>query len=281
MYPAPRIEPEPDDAPRLEAASMLPAAPVGRGPGTLALTLAGLAVLVVGFAALWAVAGIAALFDRSAGLGWAGVAVAVVGFGLVFWALARELRGLFALGRVDALRTAFAAGDAARAHRAARAWLAQLPDGAALRPAIDAAGDTAAILALLRVGPSIRLRSAADALARNAAVQAAALAAATPSPALDGVVIAWRGVRLVRQVASLYGLRPGLLGTLALLRRTALAAATVAGGAFVANTAAHALLSNPLLERLLGDMAGAGIAARRMVVLARATALACDPLPPR
>jgi putative membrane protein len=48
----------------------------------------------------------------------------------------------------------------------------------------------------------------------------------------------------------------------------------------VANTAAHALLSNPLLAQLAGDMAGAGIAARRMIVLARAADAACSPLPP-
>ena len=40
------------------------------------------------------------------------------------------------------------------------------------------------------------------------------------------------------------------------------------------------MLSNPLLGHALGEMAGAGIAARRMMVLARASAAACDPVPP-
>ena len=99
-----------------------------------------------------------------------------------------------------------------------------------------------------------------------------------PSPSLDVLLMAWRGVRLVRQVAQLYGVRPGTLGTLALLRRTMGAATTVGALEFAGNAAAHAVLSNPLLAHLAGEVAGAGIAARRMVVLARAAAAACDPL---
>jgi putative membrane protein len=84
----------------------------------------------------------------------------------------------------------------------------------------------------------------------------------------------------VRQIAELHGLRPGVLGTLALLRRTAMAAAGVAAADMAIDTAARAALSNPLLQHLAGDVAGAGIAARRMVVLARAATAACSPLPP-
>ncbi len=59
-----------------------------------------------------------------------------------------------------------------------------------------------------------------------------------------------------------------------------LAAGLVAGSEAAVNAATHALLSNPLLAHVLGDMAGAGVAARRMVLLARATATACSPVPP-
>ena len=99
-----------------------------------------------------------------------------------------------------------------------------------------------------------------------------------PAPSLDALVVAWRGVRLVRQVAVLHGLRPGGLATLALLRRTVLAAATVAATDVALDTAARAAVSSPLLAHLAGDVAGAGVAARHMVVLARAAAAACSPL---
>ncbi len=158
---------------------------------------------------------------------------------------------------------------------------AQAPGGSGLAPALRAVDTPEALLALLRAGPQQRLRGRADALARIAALQMAGAVAVTPAPALDVAVMAWRGVRLVRQVAELHGMRPGLLGTLALLRRTALAAAAVAATELAVNAATHALLTHPLLDHVLGDMAGAGVAARRMFLLGRAASAACCPLPPR
>jgi hypothetical protein len=43
-----------------------------------------------------------------------------------------------------------------------------------------------------------------------------------------------------------------------LLRRTALAAATVAATEIAVNAATHAMVSHPLLRHLAGDVAGAG-----------------------
>ena len=163
---------------------------------------------------------------------------------------------------------------------AARAWLSRLPEGPALLPAIDAVNDPDAILALLRSGPGAQLRLNADALGRAAAYQSVAGVAAMPSSGLAALFVAWRGLRLVRQIAALYGLRPGLFATMGLLKRTVLAAGAVAGVEVAANTAAHALLSNVVMQHLAGEMAGAGVAARRMMVLARAASVACSPLPP-
>ncbi len=280
---APRVLIEDAAAPKLEAPEQLAepltdATPPQAGGGKYAL--AGLAVLLVGLAALQTGNFAAAQFQRAAWLGWLTVAVAVGGFGLLLAGIGRELRGLFALARVDRLRRAFASRDGIRIHAAARSWAATLPDAETLRPAIDAANDPDAILALLRAGPDATLRARADALGRTAAFQMAAGIAATPTPALAALVVTWRGVRLVRQVAGLYGMRPGLLGTLNLLRRTMLSAGLVAGSEAAINLAAHAVLTNPLLAHALGEMAGAGVAARRTVLLARATAVACSPLPP-
>ncbi len=104
--------------------------------------------------------------------------------------------------------------------------------------------------------------------------------AATPAPALVVLLITWRAVRLIRQIATLYGVRPGLLATLGLLRRTALSATATAVTEAAVNTAAHAVLSSPLLTHVAGDMAGGAVAARRLIVLGRATGVACSPLPP-
>lgn len=275
----PRIEYVEEDAPRLEAE---PALVTDMAPptGTPALMLAGLAVLAVGFAALGAANFVADQFARAVWLGWVTAGVAASGFGLVGAGVWREMRALLAVERVDRLRADLASGEAERIMDGARAWAGRVPGGEAMMPALRAVNDPAAALALLRAGPGQNLREGADALARGAAVQVVAGIMAMPSPAFDMLLVAWRGVRLVRQVAALYGVRPGVLGTIALLRRTALAATLVGVAEIAGNTVAHGLLSSPLLARAVGEAAGAGLAARRMLVLGRAAAAACDPVPP-
>ena len=281
-YPAPRIETEALPAARLEPPAVLVETmePERQRWTMPALVAGGASVLILGFSAVGAFNLVADVFARSAFLGGAAAGVAGVGFsmvGLGFW---REWAALSALRGVDRVRADLAGSDAVRRAQAAREWLGTLPEGPALLPAINAVNDPDAILALLRAGPVAALRVQADALGRTAALQSLAGVAAMPSPGLAALFVAWRGLRLIRQVAALHGLKPGLFATLGLLRRTAMAAGAVVGMEVAANTAAHALLSSPLLQHLAGEMAGAGVAARRMVVLARAAAAACSPLPP-
>ncbi len=282
MSRGPRVIIEDAAAPRLDPDLPLAEPPFDPAPRVsgLSLALAGVAVLAIGLAALSVANFVAAQFDRAPWLGWLTLAVAVLGFGLLLASIWRELRGLFALRRVDHLRAALGSGKPRQIHAAARSWAATLPDAATLVPAINAANDPDAILALLRAGPVATMRARSDQLGRTAAFQMAAGIAATPAPALAVLLIAWRGLRLIRQVAGLYGLRPGLFGTLGLVQRTMLAAGLVAGSEAAVNAAAHAVLSNPLLTHAFGEMAGAGVAARRMILLARATAAACNPVPP-
>jgi putative membrane protein len=248
------------------------------GGGRFAAGTWGVLVLVVGLAALLIGNFVTAQFARAPALGWLTLAVAGLGLALIAAALGREARGLLGLRRVDRLRTALA--DPAQARAAALGWLATLPEGAALRPAVATVETPEAVLALLRAGPGADLQARAEALGRAAALQMFAATAAMPSPALDALLVAWRGARLVRQVAALHGMRPGTLATLALLRRVALGAAGVAATNLAVETGMRALGSHPLVRHLAGEVAGAGVAARRMIVLARVTALACSPLPP-
>ena len=283
-HPAPRIETEDLPAARLESAVSL--SPVEltlpeRRPWAMpALVVGGASILVLGGAALEAGNLVAAAFAGNAFLGGVAAGVAATGFGMIGLGFWREWAALSALRGVDRLRRALAGQDAVARAQAAREWLRALPDGPALLPAIDAVNDPDAILALLRAGPAASLRVQADALGRTAALQSLAGVAAMPSPGLAALFVAWRGLRLIRQVAALHGLRPGLLATLGLLRRTALSAGAVVGTEVAVNTATHALLSSPLLQHVAGEMAGAGVAARRMVVLARAATVACSPVPP-
>jgi putative membrane protein len=264
---APRLEALPYVAPTADA--------VRRRPSP---ALLGAAILGFGFPTLWAAWLVTALFDRGQALGWVGLLVLLVGLGLVGAAVVRELYGLAELRRVDRLRADLASGEQERVARAAQRWLAASPQHAGIMPALAAADTAESVLALLRSGPGQALRDATDALGRAAALQSVAIVAATPSPALDVLTVGWCGVRLIRQVAALHGMRPGILGTLALLQKTALAAASVAATEVAVNAATHAMISHPLLRHLAGDVAGAGVAARRMIVLARAAGVACSPI---
>ena len=275
--PEPFLLLEPEPAPRLEAvpAQLSTAEPVRwlRSP-----MMTGAAILGIGIPVLWALWLVSALFDRWGTLGWTGLVILVCGIGLIGVGIGRELRSLAALRRVDQLRLEFASGEADRVQRAARRWLQGLPQHSGILPAVAAADTPETVLALLRSGPGQALQAATEILGRTAALQSVAIVAATPSPAMDVLTVGWCGVRLIRQVAALHGLRPGIMGTLSLLQKTAMAAATVVAAEFAVNAATHAMVSHPLLRHLAGDVAGAGVAARRMIVLARATAVACSPI---
>jgi putative membrane protein len=239
----------------------------------------GAAILLLGLAGTETVEIVSDAFLRSQILGGAALGAAGIGFSMIGLGVWRELAALAALRGVDKLRAALAGPNAVKRARAAREWLRELPEGPALLPALNAINDPDAIIALLRAGPGASLRAQADALGRAAALQTVAGIAAMPSPGIAALFVAWRGLRLIRQIAALHGLRPGLFATIGLLRRTALSAAAVAGVEIATNTAAHAVLSSGLLQNVAGEMAGAGVAARRMLVLARAATAACSPLP--
>ena len=239
----------------------------------------GLALLGGGLAALDAANFVVDQFARGAVQGWATLGVVAGGIALLGGGAWRELRGLASIRAVDRARGAFLRGDLETARAESLRWAGSVQEAAALQPAIRNAASTEELRALLQ--PALAaLEARAVLLGRNAAVQSFAVTAISPSPGLDALIFAWRGVRLVRQVAALHGLRPGMAGTLALLRRTLLDAATVAATDVAVDAAARALLSNRLLEQFAGEAAAGAVAARRMLRLARVAAEACRVVPP-
>lgn len=245
----------------------------------LSLAAAGLAVLLVGLSALDVANFVADQFARSPWLGGLTLAVALAGYGLIAWAFLRELRGLMQLRAVDRARAAFARGDFATARAEALAWAERVPAAAGTLPALRQVTDLQALTALLEAGPLAALDRDAVGAGRAAATQAFAATALIPSPALDALFFGWRGIRLVREVATIHGLRPGLSGTFALLRRTVFAAGAVAAADVAIDAATRALITNPLFERVAGEAATGAVAARRMLLLARAASRACRILP--
>jgi putative membrane protein len=254
------------------------------GSNQLSWLAGGLAVLALSWLALSLAAFAQDQFNRSAGLGWLtlgcfGGALAMVGYGL--WG---EVRAWRALHRVEDLRHHLSRADlsAAQLRALLRPWLRivgrHLDDDRRIMAAIEAAATSIEIAALL--GEVDRaLRQAAQQAGKMAALQGGAVVAITPAPALEGILAAARGLILIRQIAGIYGIRPGLLVTFALLRRVVWAAAGVTGLAVLSQTLADQVLSKvPVIKHLASAVPEASLAALRLYRLAGITAEACSPV---
>jgi putative membrane protein len=287
--PASRIRIEPE----FEAETETPAGP---DPSAFARPLRWGSLLVVSLAALAALAAglalnqlIADLFARSAVLGWTGGALLSLA---VFAALAivvREIVGLARLARLGSIRE-----DAVRAidqddEAAASQTLA------ALKRIYGGRRELAAHLALLAeheaaiMDPADRVRLAerdlllpvdeeAGRLIAAAARRVTLLTAVTPAAALDIVFVAVQNLRMLRGLATLYGGRPGSLGTLRLARMV-VAHLAVAGGLALSDQVLQHLIGRGLVGRLsarFGEGAVNGILTARIGLAALDL---CRPLP--
>lgn len=253
------------------------------GPSGLAWLVGGVALLLLGWVGLSAVELVWAAFDRAPAYGWAASAVLGVAAGMIIWALSAEWRAWRALARVDRLRVLLAGTDLAAARAGALGWVGQvaarLRDPAAARLAVAGVGSVAELRAALQLHVAGPLAEAAGQAGQRAALQAGALVALAPHPALDALLAGWRGVRLVREVAALHGMRPGAVATWALARRVVATAAGTAGVDLLTQGLSDQLLQHmPVLRHVAGAVPGATLAAVRLYRLARVTAMACSPL---
>ncbi len=292
-----------NDAARLEAPAETSSLPVMPPQRHFRLASLGATVLIGGLFILLLVGLIVDQFARAPLLGWGTLAVVSVGVGMIGIAVWRGLRSLRQLRRVDRLRAELAEPATTRA--AALAWLTHMAASPAVKASVESAEGPDEIRRFLRGSVCANLDRQVTALGKRAAWQVAGMTAAMPSPAVDMLIVLWRSWQLVLDVAVLHGLRPSGIGSLVLLRRTIMSAASVGITNVGVSTAVAGILNDPdlhkfvggvasavtlgivpgeisasLLSRATGDAAGAGVAARRMIVLARAAASACSPLPP-
>jgi putative membrane protein len=265
--------------------AVIPPPPPSPGLGTIAWIALGSGILVVGGSLLSLIGFVADQMARSPVLGWASLGVVLAGAGAVLWGIGREVAAYRRLARVDSLRAKLRppAVPAETARADCTAWLRtvahRLEDPDSVRLALNGCATTEEVRAMLAhraVGP---LRDQAAVLGTRAASQGAAMVAIIPSPALEGLAAGLRSLKLIREVASLYGLRPGFSVTLGLVRRSAATAASVYGvNEMAAAAAAHFLADAPVLRSIASAAPGAGITARRIYMLAQTVAEACSPL---
>ncbi len=157
-----------------------------------------------------------------------------------------EMLSIRRLRRIDALRaeadrlvkgeghgagTAFA--DTLAAFYAGRDDLA--PALSSLQSAVTDAHNDAEVISLIDRQVLSTIDQRAYRLVLTASRDTALATALSPSAALDVAIVLWRNLKLVREVATLYGARPGQFGSWRLMRRM-LANLAVAG---VADSVGH------------------------------------------
>jgi putative membrane protein len=225
------------------------------------------------------------LFNASPVLGWLGSGLGIGVGATMLWGLGREWR---ALRRLDALedlaRTVRDAPDKTAPPRALIRWAEgvaeRLPEASAAVAELGRAATMEEARGLLHTGLMPILDARVKALGWQSARQVFLTAAVLPSPALDAAAMALIGLRLMRQVAVLHGVRPGAAVLWRLLRRLAFSAGLTAGVDLAVEAGVEQLVEGHA-ARLAGGAAGAAVAARRMTRLAALCAEACRPVPRR
>jgi putative membrane protein len=250
----------------------------------LAVAATGLAVLVLGVVGIDLARFIDDAFAHGTGLGvLASAAVAAGAGGAGYWLLA-ELRGLWRLRSAEHLRRLIPSalgGELKREIDAAAAILARDPAlGEAVaryRTAVEphhTGHDALELFDRFVLAPADRLAQAAI---RRAAGQAFAINAISPTVLLDTLLFAGRALRLIREIAEIYGQRPGLAGTVHLLRRLASGAGLVGAADLVGGLVAQQL-GGAVLERLSASAAESAYAAQKMGRLGLVAMASCRPI---
>ena len=252
------LEPR-QDAPEAVGADWNPVATAGRrrSLGTSFYAATGLAIILGSWMLLGALSFALNLLDQSAGLGGLALALYASGALLLLYAAGREWLSLRRLHQVDRLRAALQApgADLTTARALCAGWLDRLaplvPEAAPTAAALAGATDIAQLGATLRSRLQQPLTTATRRIGLRAASEVSALVALSPHNTWDGLIVAWRGFRVIRQVALLHGLRPGPAVSLALIGRVAHAAVETAMVDVASQAAADHLLTNvPLIRHL-------------------------------
>lgn len=229
------------------------------------------------------------LFARSEALGYAGLALAAL-CALAFLVIAgREIAGLARLNRIDRFHERAAAVLATDDRAAAREIVRDLLSFAQASPRlarpratltshIDDIIDGADLVRLAERELMAPLDEDAKRLISSAAQRVSIVTAASPRAVVDILFVAGTGLRLIRQLAVLYGGRPGALGT-ARLVRLAIAHLAVTGGMAATDSLIQQIVGHGLAAKLSAKL-GEGVLNGLMTArLGLATIDVCRPLP--
>jgi putative membrane protein len=271
------LEPAPEPA--------LPAAlRSGRSRSPLGVAATGLGVLALAVVAIDLIQFVDDAFAHGTGLGVAAaVAVAAGCGGAVYWVLA-ELRGLWRLRSAERLRSLIPSALSSELKPEINAAAAILGRNPLLGEAVGryravlephhTGRDALELFSRFVLAPADRL---AETAIRRAAAQAFAINAISPTALLDTLLFAARAMRLIREIAEIYGQRPGLAGTVHLLRRLASGAGLVGAVDLVGGVLVQQF-GGAVVERLSASAAESAYAAQKMARLGIIAMTLCRPV---
>jgi putative membrane protein len=248
------------------------------------VALIGFAVLVGGVAAIDLVRFVGDAYQHGAGFGIVAAATVAAGIGGGLYWLGAELRGLLRLRSVERLQALIPLAEAGALKREiaeAATVLARDPQLTAAvaryRAVIEphhTGRDALELFGRFVLVPADRLAQAAI---RRASGQAFAINLISPTAVIDTLLFAARATRLVREIAQIYGQRPGFAGTVRLLRRIASGAGLVGAVDLVGGMVVQQL-GGAVLERLSASAAESAYAAQKMARLGLVAMALCRPL---
>jgi putative membrane protein len=212
---------------------------------------------------VWVTRFVADLFASGGWLGYVALALALIAAFAAFMIAAREILGFFRLGRVAALRlkadAALAAADKTAALSASDGIMRLFADREELRWGARRLGDHRGdvlspreLLILTEREMLAPLDARAKAIIALSMRRVSLLTAISPSAILDVSFVAIQVLSMLRRLATLYGGRPGFLGSLRLAR-------LVLGHLALTGSVA---LGDDVLQQLIGHGLTAKLSAR-------------------
>jgi putative membrane protein len=271
-----RLQPAPGTDPPLPRAA--------RRRSSAAVAATGVGILAIGWLGIDLVEFIDGAFAHGTALGIAATAAIAAGCGGAGYWMVVELRGLWRLRSAERLRSLIPTAVSSELKReidCAAAILAHDPllgrAVARYRAALEphhGGRDALDLFSRFVLAPADRLSQAAI---RRAAAQVFAINAISPTAVLDTMLFAARAMRLVREIAEIYGQRPGLVGTVHLLRRL-LGGAGMVGAVDLVGGVLIQQLGGAVIERLSASAAESAYAAQKMARLGILAMALCRPV---
>jgi len=185
------------------------------------LILIGTLVALSSWSLLCGIALVQDAFATGQLLGWITLmSMLMVAFGVGYLCY-MEFAGYYSMRCVDKLACVLRSDDLENARRRGLRWLFTIASDHCVDQQLDEVRSAQSVADIRQSISTIvcLIDAKVDRMIAKESVLIGAAVGISPWAFLDGVIVAWRQLRLMRTIATRYGARPGALGTIRLLRQ--------------------------------------------------------------